>query len=88
MRVVEKVFYMELIGEVESFVGAREVIEDFKGLGYMVVLVFFVKFDEFEYYLMLLDVRLLVDVWIDFGDVEKTKFELDFLFVAFEKVDV
>ena len=87
VRAAEKVLYMELIGEVEPFRGAREVIEDLKSSGHAVVLASSAKPEELEHYLTLLDARALVDAWTDASDVEKTKPEPDLIVAALEKAD-
>ena len=85
IRAVEKERYGELIGEVEPFAGARELIEELKERGHAVVLASSAKSDEVDHYLDLLDARELVDAWTDSSDVEATKPEPDLVHAAIEK---
>ena len=64
---------MELIDEVETFEGARGLIEDLKDADHTVILASSAKPEEVEHYLDLLDARELADAWTDSGDVEETK---------------
>jgi HAD superfamily hydrolase (TIGR01509 family) len=86
VRAAEKVLYMEMIGEVEPFDGARGLIEDLKGGGDAVVLASSAKPNEVEHYLDLLDARELMDAWTDSGDVEETKPAPDLVRAALDKV--
>jgi len=86
VRAAEKVLYMEMIGEVEPFDGARALIEDVKEAGDRVVLASSAKPDEVEHYLDLLDARQLTDAWTHSGDVEETKPAPDLVRAALEKV--
>ena len=85
IRAVEKERYGELIGEVEPFAGARELIEGLKDRGHAVVLASSAKSDEVDHYLDLLDARELVDAWTDSSDVEATKPEPDLVHAAIDK---
>ncbi len=85
IRAVEKERYGELIGEVEPFDGARELIEELKDRGHAVVLASSAKSDEVDHYLDLLDARELVDAWTDSSDVEATKPEPDLVHAAIDK---
>jgi HAD superfamily hydrolase (TIGR01509 family) len=85
VREAEGGFYMELIGEVQTFVGARELIEDLKAAGHTVILASSAKPEEVEHYLDLLDARELADGWTDSGDVEETKPAPDLVRSALEK---
>ena len=85
IRAVEKERYGELIGEVEPFEGARELIEGLKDRGHAVVLASSAKSDEVDHYLDLLDARELVDAWTDSSDVEATKPEPDLVHAAIDK---
>jgi HAD superfamily hydrolase (TIGR01509 family) len=85
VRAAEKVLYMQLIGEVQPLAGARALIEDLRGAGYVVVLASSAKPEELEHYLTLLDARSLVDGWTDSGDVEQTKPEPDLVHAALAK---
>jgi HAD superfamily hydrolase (TIGR01549 family) len=85
IRAAEKERYAELIGEVEPFAGARELIVELTEGGHPVVLASSAKPDEVEHYLDLLDARGLVDAWTDSGDVEATKPEPDLVHAAIDK---
>ena len=85
IRASEKERYAELIGEVQPFAGARELIADLKGRGHAVVLASSAKSDEVDHYLDLLDARDLVDAWTDSSDVEATKPEPDLIEAAIAK---
>jgi len=87
VRAAEKVLYMELIGEVQPLVGARELMEDLKSNGHTVILASSAKPEELEHYLTLLDARALADDWTDSGDVEQTKPEPDLVLAALEKAE-
>src|SRR3954463_7074457 len=87
IRDAEKVLYSELIGEVETLKGSRELIEDLKGNGHAVVLASSAKADEVDHYLDLLDARELADDWTTSADVESTKPEPDLVQAAMEKAD-
>ena len=73
VRAAEKTLYMELIGEVEPMEGSRELIEEVKRRGHLVVLASSAKQDEVDHYLNLLDARGLADDWTTSADVESTK---------------
>ena len=85
IRAGEKERYGELIGEVETFEGARELIVELKQRGHAVVLASSAKADEVDHYLDLLDARELVDAWTDSSDVEATKPEPDLVHAAIDK---
>ena len=85
VRDAEGQLYMELIDEVETFEGARGLIEDLKAAGHRVILASSAKPEEVEHYLDLLDARELADAWTDSGDVEETKPAPDLVESALEK---
>jgi HAD superfamily hydrolase (TIGR01509 family) len=85
IRDAEKGLYMELIGEVEPFDGARELIEDLRAREHTVVLASSAKEDEVEHYLDLLDAREIADDWTTSADVEATKPEPDLVRAALDK---
>jgi HAD superfamily hydrolase (TIGR01549 family) len=85
IRAAESVLYGELMSEVESLQGARELIEDLKQSDHAVVLASSAKPHEVEHYLDLLDARELADGWTTSGDVEATKPEPDLVVAAVEK---
>jgi HAD superfamily hydrolase (TIGR01509 family) len=85
VREAEGGAYMDLIGEVEPFAGARGLIEDLKAAGHEVILASSAKPDEVEHYLDLLDARELADAWTDSGDVRETKPAPDLVRSALDK---
>ena len=76
---------MELIGEVEPFAEARELIADIRERGHPVILASSAKEDEVEHYIDLLDARDLADGWTTSADVESTKPEPDLVHAALDK---
>ncbi|HEY1511342.1 MAG TPA: HAD family hydrolase [Solirubrobacteraceae bacterium] len=78
--------YFELIDEVETMDGSRELIEQLKRRGHAVVLASSAKEDEVEHYLDLLDARELADAWTTSADVEATKPAPDLVTAALERV--
>jgi HAD superfamily hydrolase (TIGR01549 family) len=85
IRDAEKGHYSELIGEVETLEGSRELIEDLKQRGHAVVLASSAPQDDIDHYLDLLDARELADGWTTSDDVEATKPEPDLVRAAVEK---
>jgi HAD superfamily hydrolase (TIGR01549 family) len=85
IREVEKDRYMELIGEVRPFAGARSLIDALRGRGHRVVLASSAKQHEVDHYLNLLGARDAVDGWTTSEDVEKTKPHPDLVIAAIEK---
>jgi HAD superfamily hydrolase (TIGR01509 family) len=85
IRAAEKANYQELIGEVETMEGSRELIEDVGGRRPTVVLASSAKSDEVEHYLDLLDARQLADAWTTSADVDATKPEPDLVIAALER---
>ena len=73
IRDTETKRYFELIDEVETMDGSRELIERLKQRGHTVVLASSAKQDEVDHYLDLLDARGLADGWTTSADVEATK---------------
>ncbi len=82
----EKEAYGELIGEVETMEGSRELIDELRRRGHKVVLASSAKSDEVDHYLDLLDARELADAWTTSGDVEATKPQPDLVTAALEQV--
>ena len=82
IRAAEKARYGELIGEVASFAGARELLTGLKQRGHVVVLASSAKPDEVDYYLDLLDARDLADAWTTAADVAATKPKPDLVLAA------
>jgi phosphoglycolate phosphatase-like HAD superfamily hydrolase len=85
IRESETRLYGQLIGEVEPFEGARELISDLKDRGHDVVLASSAKQGEVDHYLGLLDARELADAWTTSADVEATKPQPDLVIAAIEK---
>lgn len=82
IRDSEKELYSELIDEVETMEGSRELIEELKRRGHTVILASSAKEDEVDSYLRLLDARELADGWTTSADVEATKPEPDLVRAA------
>jgi HAD superfamily hydrolase (TIGR01549 family) len=87
IREAESELYRELIDEVRTMEGSRELIEDLRGAGNVVVLASSAKEWEVEHYLELLDAAEIVDGWTTSADVENTKPQPDLIKAALEKVD-
>ena len=87
IREAESELYRELIGEVRTMEGSRELIEDLRATGLTVVLASSAKEWEVEHYLELLDAAEIVDAWTTSADVERTKPEPDLIKAALDKVD-
>jgi HAD superfamily hydrolase (TIGR01509 family) len=85
IRAAEEKFYSELIDEVETIQGSRELIEELKRRGHTVVLASSAKATEVERYVDLLDARELADGWTTSADVEATKPEPDLVRAALEQ---
>jgi HAD superfamily hydrolase (TIGR01509 family) len=84
IRAAEKERYFELIEEVETMEGSRELIEQLKDRGHRVILASSAKEDEVDRYLDLLDARELADGWTTSADVEATKPQPDLVHAALE----
>jgi len=85
IRDTETKRYFELIDEVETMDGSRELIEQLKRRGHTVVLASSAKEDEVDHYLDLLDARELADAWTTSADVEATKPAPDLVAAALER---
>ena len=85
VRKAEGQLYMELIDEVRTLAGARELLEDLKRRGHALVLASSAKQHEVDHYLDLLDARELADAWTTSADVEQTKPEPDLVAAAIER---
>lgn len=85
IRDTETKRYFELIDEVETMDGSRELIERLKQRGHTVVLASSAKQDEVEHYLDLLDARELADAWTTSADVEATKPAPDLVTAALDR---
>jgi HAD superfamily hydrolase (TIGR01549 family) len=77
--------FKQLIDEVVSFVGARELIEQLDRRGHAVVLASSAKAEECEHYTDLMEARELIKGWTTSADVERTKPEPDLVLAALEK---
>jgi HAD superfamily hydrolase (TIGR01509 family) len=86
VREAESELYRELIGEVQTMEGSRELIEDLRDAGDRVVLASSAKDWEVEHYIDLLDAAELVDDWTTSADVERTKPKPDLVRAALDKV--
>jgi HAD superfamily hydrolase (TIGR01509 family) len=73
LRESEHDFYAQMIGEVQAFEGARELVEDLHARGDRVALASSAKPEELEHYIELLGVRELTDACTSAADVEATK---------------
>jgi HAD superfamily hydrolase (TIGR01509 family) len=87
IREAEKEEYAQLIGEVQTMKGSRELIVELKERGHAVVLASSAKEDEVDHYLDLLDARDLTDARTTSADVEATKPAPDLVTAALEKVE-
>jgi HAD superfamily hydrolase (TIGR01549 family) len=85
IRAAEKDLYAELIGEVQPFEGARELVSELKDRGHDVVLASSAHEDEVEYYVDLLDARDLAGGWTTSADVDETKPAPDLVGTALRK---
>ena len=85
IREAEGRLYKEMIGEVEPFDGARELLVGLSRRGHTVVLASSAKPEEVEHYLTLLDARELADSWTSAGDVEETKPHPDLVECALQR---
>ena len=73
IREAESELYKELIGEVRTMEGSRELIVDLGERGNTVVLASSAKEEEIDHYLDLLDAREIIESWTTSDDVEQTK---------------
>ncbi len=87
IREAESECYRELMGEVQAMTGSRELIEDLREAGKLVVLASSAKDWEVEHYIELLDAAEIVNAWTTSADVESTKPEPDLIRAALDKVD-
>jgi HAD superfamily hydrolase (TIGR01509 family) len=85
IREDEGKLYLELIEEVEPMEGSRELIEDLRERGHVVVLASSAKEQEVDHYLDLLDARELAHAWTTSADVEATKPQPDLIHAALER---
>jgi HAD superfamily hydrolase (TIGR01509 family) len=87
IRASEKTLYAELIGEVETMEGSRELIQELKRRHHTVVLASSAEEDEVEHYLDLLGARELADGWTTSADVDATKPQPDLVNAALLRAD-
>jgi HAD superfamily hydrolase (TIGR01549 family) len=87
IREAESKLYKELIPEVRTMEGSRELLEDLRERGHFVVLASSAKDWEVDHYLELLDAKEIVDAWTTSADVERTKPHPDLVNAALEKAD-
>jgi HAD superfamily hydrolase (TIGR01509 family) len=85
IREAESKLYKELIPEVRTMEGSRELLEDLRERGHFVVLASSAKDWEVDHYLELLDAKEIVDAWTTSADVERTKPHPDLVNAALEK---
>jgi HAD superfamily hydrolase (TIGR01549 family) len=86
IRAAETALYADLIGEVQPFADARELMAMLRERGHKLVLASSAKRDEVDYYLDLLDARGLADAWTTSADVDATKPQPDLVVAAVDKV--
>ena len=87
IREAESELYRELIGEVRTMEGSRELIVELGERGNAVVLASSAKEWEIDHYIDLLDAREIIEAWTTSADVEQTKPEPDLVHAALDKVD-
>jgi HAD superfamily hydrolase (TIGR01509 family) len=85
IREAEGKRYGELIDEVRTMAGSRELIIDLKQRGHTVVLASSAKGGEVDHYIDQLGARELVDGWTTSADVESTKPAPDLVHAALER---
>jgi HAD superfamily hydrolase (TIGR01549 family) len=76
----------ELIGEIQPFEGAHELLVEVKKRGFRLVLASSGKTEHVEAFLDLIDARSLADAWTTSDDVQKSKPEPDIVSAALAKV--
>lgn len=76
----------ELIGEIQPFEGAHELLAEVKERGFRLVLASSGKTQHVEAFLDLIDGKSLADAWTTSDDVEKSKPEPDIVSAALAKV--
>ena len=87
IRDAQSELYGELIGEVQSMEGSRELIVDLREQGSTVILASSAKKPEIEHYIDLLDAAEIVDGWTTSDDVQSTKPEPDLIHAALDKIE-
>lgn len=76
----------QLIGEIQPFEGAHELLAEVKERGFRLVLASSGKTEHVETFLDLIDGKSLADAWTTSDDVEKSKPEPDIVSAALGKV--
>jgi HAD superfamily hydrolase (TIGR01549 family) len=79
--------FEQLIGEIQPFEGAHELLAEVKQRGFRLVLASSGKAQHVEAFLDLIDGRSLADAWTTSDDVAKSKPEPDLVSAALAKVD-
>ena len=77
----------QLIGEIQPFEGAHELLAEVKERGFRLVLASSGKTQHVEAFLDLIDGKSLADAWTTSDDVEKSKPEPDIVAAALAKVE-
>jgi len=77
----------ELIGEIQPFEGAHELLAEVKNRGFRLVLASSGKKEHVETFLDLIDGTSLADAWTTSDDVQKSKPEPDLVSAALAKVE-
>jgi len=77
----------ELIGEIQPFEGAHELLAEVKKRGFRLVLASSGKAEHVEAFLDLFDGKSLADAWTTSEDVQKSKPEPDIVSAALAKVE-
>ncbi len=77
----------ELIGEIQPFEGAHELLAEVKKRGFRLVLASSGKAEHVEAFLDLIDGKSLADAWTTSEDVQKSKPEPDIVSAALAKVE-
>jgi HAD superfamily hydrolase (TIGR01509 family) len=86
VREAESEEFERLIGEVRPLPGARELVEELKERGHLVVLASSAKAEELEHYVDLLDIGELIDAATASADVQATKPNPDLVVRALQEV--
>ncbi|MEO6413402.1 MAG: HAD family hydrolase [Pedococcus sp.] len=76
----------QLIGDIQPFEGAHDLLAEVKERGFRLVLASSGKAQHVEYFLDLIDGRSLADAWTTSDDVEQSKPEPDLVAAALAKV--
>ncbi len=77
----------ELIGEVQPFEGARELLTEIKGRGFRLVLASSGKTKHVEQFLDLIGGKEVADAWTTSDDAQKSKPEPDIVATALQRVE-